>query len=410
MRETSLFLLLSVFVLGCEGRSIKEDNPVLGPPPPRMSMTDAPTDERTEAGHRFGSEKNVVLPASYGRHQTQLDHDLNGNQVVATINGQPIFADEILSGFGPRLEMIRKQAPPDEFEKIQRSLIRRGLNQPLQFHPKTDRPMLNIVDQAIVLQAAESSLLPEQKEMIEEQLDEAFAAYVEEMQKKMGFATLADLEDKLAAEGATLASLRQEMGRQQLALSFLQEKSKPTKKIGRAELLAYYNDKADDYRLPEKVKWQQIIVYVNGDREAAKAKMRDVWTALKEKTPFEDVAKKYSEGATAAEGGHWDWIERDSLADSEVEDILFGLPTGKVSELIVTDDKIELVKVTERQRAGMTPFEDVQRDIEKTLFKELEHNAVSDFLASLRKQADVSTIFDGKDASDPSIRQVSGKQ
>lgn len=411
MRQTSLFLLLVLVLTGCEGRTIKEDNPVLGPAPPRSALT-ADESYYREAGvltghpgHKYGEDDRVIMPASYSSGM-RLDRDLTGNQVVASVNGQPLFYDEVMGAYAGRLEQLRGQAPEEEFRRVQRMLLRKNMEQPLQFRPD-GQPVMNIVDQEIVLQAANNVLLPEQKEIIESQLDSAFERYVDNMKERMGLASVVEVDERLATEGTSLAQLRDETGRQQLALSFLQEKSKPTNKVERAELLKYYEDHIADYSFPEKVKWQQIVVRFNGDKEAAKLRMQKVWTSLKDGVPFDEVARKHSDGATAADGGEWDWIECDCLADRSVEDILFELPKGGISDLIVRDDRFELVRVVDRQDAGSTPFEDVQVKIEKMLLKELTESAIRDFLNNLRESAAVETIFDNENVEEQELKQVS---
>jgi parvulin-like peptidyl-prolyl isomerase len=410
MRQLSLYLLTVIVLTGCAGRSIEEDNPILGPAPPRSALTadeDYYRDSKSlfdRSGHRFGEDDRVVLPASYSTG-TRLDYDLTGNQVVATVNGQPLFSDEVLGGYAARLEQIRSEAPREEFAKIQRMLLKRGLQQPLQFQAN-GQPILNIVDQAIVLQAAETVLAQEQKDMIEEQLDSAFEKYAEHLRDKMNLATLTELDEKLASEGSSLARLREETGKQQLALSFIQEKTKKVNKVERPELLQYYEDHLQDYTYPRKVKWQQIVVRFGSDKEGGKSRMRRVWLSLKDGIEFAEVAREFSDGATAQDGGQWDWIERDSLADKDVEDILFELPKGGISDLIVRDDRFELVRVSDLTAAGKTSFEDVQRDIEKMLLKKSQQQAVRDFMTELRATVVIESIFDN-DSVEEDVKRVS---
>ena len=125
-------LILSLF--GCEGRSIKEDNPVVGPPPPRRTMdvdqnyyaqAEAPAmrDDQQEPGHSF--RRIQAQPASYTN--AVLDADLTGNQIVATIDGEPVFAEDVLEGFGKQLAKAEKQLPPEQFRKAKLQLVQREL-------------------------------------------------------------------------------------------------------------------------------------------------------------------------------------------------------------------------------------------------------------------------------------------
>jgi parvulin-like peptidyl-prolyl isomerase len=81
---------------------------------------------------------------------------------------------------------------------------------------------------------------------------------------------------------------------------------------------------------------------------------------------FATVARDYSEGSEAKEGGDLGWIARYQL-DKVLEDAVFATPVGKVSEPIVVEgDGIYLIKVV--QEATRTPDADQKTTLEQRAF------------------------------------------
>ena len=372
---------------GCEGKGVTEAHPVVGPPPPRQTLDVdeayyAQREERipAEPGHQFGG-KVKAIPVSYKSDST-LDHELTGSQVVATVNGQPVFADDVLEGLGPRLAAAEKQLPPEKFRQAKKELVRRSLP--------------DYLDRTIVLQTVKQTLAPEQLEAIEAQLDEGFLKYTDHLAEQFEVTSAMEVDEKLRKEGASLSRLRKMFGAQQIARQFLESRVQVKEEFGRSDLLAYYNKHIKDYSSPAEVKWQQIVVRFSkhSNKEAAKDVMRKAWLAIRKGAPFEDVARKFSDGVSAQDGGRWGWIQKGSLADTEIENTLFEMKEGEVSDLFTRDDRFEIVRVETRRDASRKSFAEVQVEIEKTLMADAQKRAREDFIQELRDNARVVTIFD----------------
>jgi parvulin-like peptidyl-prolyl isomerase len=82
---------------------------------------------------------------------------------------------------------------------------------------------------------------------------------------------------------------------------------------------------------------------------------------------FATVARDFSEGSEAKDGGDLGWIARYQL-DKVLEDAVFATPVGKVSEpLVVEGDGIYLIKVVEE--ATRTPDADQKATLEQSAFQ-----------------------------------------
>lgn len=376
---------------GCQGRSVKVDNPVVGPPPPRMSREVQVADAAAAAPTSPAGSAGLMLID----HQGSDDVLGEPGEVAAWVNGTPIFTAEVLERRRPQLAQARAQLPSAQFRMLQERMIREDLP--------------SHVDEALLVDAVRSQLDRDQLERVEQQLDIYFEQEIERLKEKTGAGTLAELEAQLQAAGTTLASARKAFGRRQLAGQYLQERlQEPT--VTRQELLADYRAHLDDYHTPAEVKWQQIWISYRkqGSVEAAREVMNRAVAELRGGASFDDVARRYSDGVMAASGGHWDWTQFESIANPDVAAALQRLSVGEASGVIEGEKALQLVRVVDRRAARYTPFEDVQNEIRDRLRAEKRRVAAEEILAELRETAVIETMFeDGVDGDERQISPVS---
>ena len=110
--------------------------------------------------------------------------------------------------------------------------------------------------------------------------------------------------------------------------------------------------------------------------------------------PFNEVAREKSDGATASNGGVFDWTSKGSLVSTKLDEALFELPIGQLSSILEDGDTLHIIRVTERTEAGRTPFIDAQVGIRGKLLAEQRNNEMSSYLQRLRDRTPVWTIFD----------------
>jgi parvulin-like peptidyl-prolyl isomerase len=109
--------------------------------------------------------------------------------------------------------------------------------------------------------------------------------------------------------------------------------------------------------------WHVIqVMYFPPDLDEAK-KLK---TELDGGADFAQVARDFSEGTEAKDGGALDWIARYQL-DKQLEDAIFATPVGKASEpLVVEGEGIHIYKVV--QETTRTPEGDQKTALEQRAF------------------------------------------
>jgi len=101
---------------------------------------------------------------------------------------------------------------------------------------------------------------------------------------------------------------------------------------------------------------------------------------------FESMARVYSEGKEAKEGGDWGWIGRDILR-KELNGIAFSLKPGQHSRVIETTEGYYILEVDDVKPAHTTPLAEVRDDIEKTLLQQQRAQMQEQWVKDLRAKA-----------------------
>lgn len=159
-------------------------------------------------------------------------------------------------------------------------------------------------------------------------------------------------------------------------------------------MLDYYREHEADYAFKGKARWEQVMVRL--DKFSSKA---DAMTAIVEMgnkivygASFDGVAKKSSQGFRASSGGQHDWTTQGSLVLKELDEAIFSLPVGQLSDVIKTKQGYHIIRVIERKEAGKVDFLEAQVEIRKTLEAERQVAAFEDHIAMLKKTIPVEVI------------------
>ena len=395
MRLSRILLTVLLALAGCKGSGglgPKVENPVVGPPPPRR--VGAPTSERTEQyakGDRDAKNSfkgNGVELIGLEKLDSELPKELEGNRVVATVNGAPIFEAEILERYAEQLAKMREQVPPEQYRKQTEQLIERDLR------AHVERKLLSEATRKALKKDQQKQLDGFVKKQLQEQLDE--------MKKSMGVTSTAELDRELQKRGTSLSMIEYQFRNRTLAQQYLAGKAKNQQKLSRQDLYAYYLKNQKEYEVKHRVKWQQILIS-RANEEQARAKLRILSDGLSQDSPrdFGEMAVELSDGPTAENKGIYDWTNAGSLADEKLEALLFKLPVGEPSDLIESTRNYQMVRVLERQEEGHIPFDEVQDKIRSKLQDADQQEEIGKLIDDLWATATIDSPYEIKGYEPP---------
>jgi peptidyl-prolyl cis-trans isomerase SurA len=119
---------------------------------------------------------------------------------------------------------------------------------------------------------------------------------------------------------------------------------------------------------------------------AAEAKANDLLKQIRAGASFEDIAKKNSDGPSAAQGGDLGVFKRGALA-KELEDKTFAMKAGEVTDVIRTKQGYVILKVVNHQSAGIPPFKEIEPRVQDALYYQKLQPALRVYLTKLREEA-----------------------
>jgi peptidyl-prolyl cis-trans isomerase SurA len=216
-----------------------------------------------------------------------------------------------------------------------------------------------------------------------------------------------DLEKAAEAQGASYEEFKENMRNQIITQKVIGQEVGSKIAMNNDEELKFYNEHKGELEHPEQVRLSEILIApksavkpagLNGKPEppteaeteaalaAAKAKAADVLAQISKGGDFADLAKKLSDGASAKEGGDLNYFKRGTMA-KELDDKVFALKTGDVTDVIRTKQGYLIVKVTDHQMAGIPTMKEVLPRIQDALYMDKLQPALRTYLSTLREQA-----------------------
>lgn len=169
------------------------------------------------------------------------------------------------------------------------------------------------------------------------------------------------------------------------------------------EARKHYDDNIDRYKEPEKVKARHILIKAEGEADEKEAKKRAkelAEKARKEGTDFAELAREHSEGPSASKGGDLGSFARDRMVDA-FADKAFSMKEGEISDPVQTKFGYHVIKHEGHKEASTESFDSVKEDIVSKLERKKFRNAVDQFVAKLREDAEITEKPDNVQVNAP---------
>ncbi len=170
--------------------------------------------------------------------------------------------------------------------------------------------------------------------------------------------------------------------------------------VTREDLLRYYNQHRDDYKVADEVNLRLIQVRTpppGSDGkvdpkavEAAKQKAEDILKKLKAGANFAELAKKESDDPSKDNGGELGWIGRGRIPD--IEDQIFALKKGQTSDVLRSALGFNIVRVEDKRTAHVQTLEEVKSTIEPLVRQEKAARATEMLANDVRTLARTSGL------------------
>lgn len=197
----------------------------------------------------------------------------------------------------------------------------------------------------------------------------------------------------LQQQGFTEARFEQELRRQLLIEQLITTQVLDTLTMDEAELRAFYDDNPQYFERPEQVAARHIIMTIQGITDEAelaekRSRLEEIRTRIEAGEDFGEMAREYSEGPSAPEGGRLGTFGRGQMVP-EFENAAFALEVGELSGIVETQFGYHILQVTEKTPAREIPFEEARPNIEEFLMEDARNQAAQTYVQELREAAEI---------------------
>ncbi len=259
-------------------------------------------------------------------------------------------------------ENQQANASPAEAEERQKNLLR------------------DMIDQQLLLSRAKELSLNVDAEVIRR---------LDDIRKQNHMDTMEDLEKAARSQGVSFEDFKAQIRNSILTQQVVRDEVGRRLQMTQGQEQAYYDAHKQDFAQPEQIKLSEILIPTTADANdaavaQAQAKAETVAAKLKAGDKFEDLAKTYSGGQTASQGGDLGMYKRGALA-KVLEDQTFNLKAGESTAPIRTRQGFVILKVTDHIPAGVPPLKDVEQQIQEAMYTEQMQPALRAYLKSCGK-------------------------
>ena len=209
--------------------------------------------------------------------------------------------------------------------------------------------------------------------------------------------TQEDLLAKLKERGMSLEAYRENVKNELERMQLINYEVKSKIILREEEVRKYYDEHKGEFTSQGKVRLSIIFLKQEDpastvEADAVKKKGELIMQKIRDGENFGALAKKYSQGPGADEGGDLGLFKEPDL-NAEMAEIVKNLPAGGVSPLIITPNGIRIMKVTEKDPGGEKSFEQAQDAIRSILYRKELDAKYAEWVKELRKKAYTKVIF-----------------
>ena len=257
----------------------------------------------------------------------------------------------------------------------------------------------DLIDQQLLLQKGKDLGITGDTELIKR---------LDEMRKQMNLATMEELEKAAEAQGISYEEFKQNTRNQIVTQRVIGDEVGRHMALAKDEVKKFYDEHQSEMQQPEQIRLSEILVApkvaaapaggtsatppapsqaeTDAALGAAQARAQDLLDQIRKGASFEELAKKQSDGPSAAQGGDLSYFKRGVLA-KELEDRVFALKAGEVTDPIRTKQGFVILKVAEHQMAGVPTLKEVEPRIQDALYMQKLQPALRGYLTKLREDA-----------------------
>ena len=315
-------------------------------------------------------------------------------EIVARVNNEVITRSEF--------EHAKATADEDAKADCQNRCTPEQLSQLIEDRKKN--ALRELIDQSLLVQRAKDMGISVEPDVIK-QLDQI------RIENKLP--SMEALEEAVSKQGLNWEDFKNNIRSGLLTKKVIGSEVGSHINVPKDEIQKYYDEHKSEFVRPEQVALRSIEVNTAGKdaTEIAdlKKKAETALKRIKDGEDFGEIAKRYSDGATAKQGGYLGEYKRGELS-KELEDNVFKMKRNDLTDVMETKQGFLIIQVLEHYDEGEQSLAKVENEIEGKLYSQHMEPALREYLKTLREQSYVVIKPGYQDAaggSNSEIQEVS---
>ena len=285
-------------------------------------------------------------------------------RIVAVVNGGVITLSELEEFLGP--ERVRREGV--DVDRERKGARRWALER--------------LIEKKVLLQEAKDQGIEVREERIDRRIEEM----------KGRFALEEEFRQALREENLTEAKLRRRIKEDLMVSLLIDREVRAGVRVGEEEIRLFFEENRERFKEPEEVGLSHIFIRVKEGEVWKEKKGEELLRRLREGADFSLLAREYSQGPTAGEGGRLGFLKRGELSP-EFAGAISGLAVGEVSDLIKMEDGFHIVKLEGRKAARPMELSEVREGIESLIFAEKAEKRYQEWIRELKNEAHIEIRY-----------------
>ena len=294
------------------------------------------------------------------------------DQVVAVVNDEPITQSELDIILRPLYEQYKTELKGERLVEALSEARQKLLNQ--------------LIEDKLVFQEAKAQKIEVDDSELEKQIEEF----------KKRFTNEDELEQALKNEGLNLSDMRERIHRQEMVRKIQDMEIRSKVVVSPLEIQEYYEKNASEFSSQEKIRVRSMTIKKSSEArekgltdEAAKNRVEDLRKKILGGVDFGKLAKENSEDSSGKTEGIGDWVQRGEMIPV-IDELIFKLPEGEVSQIIETPMGYHFFRVEEKQASKKKNFAEARDEIYGRIFNEKARKRFEEWTEELKRKSYIS--------------------
>ncbi len=284
------------------------------------------------------------------------------DRIVARVGNEVILLSEVKERMAPLMERLPSNLSPEERKSKIKALEKKVLD--------------NMIEEKLFLVEAKEKGYQVEESDIDRELEKI----------KKNFPSEEEFFRALKEQGENISQLKEDIKEQLLIRYVIQREVLSKTRISEEEIKSFYEKYKNDLAPPPEVNISQILIKTSS--EDAQKKIKEIEEKLKKGEDFYILARQYSEGPMAVEGGRIGFIRENQLLP-EVRLQLKTMKVGEISPPIKCEDGYRFVKLEGVKESHVPSLKEVKEKIERILFRKKSQAALEKWIEEAKKRLGV---------------------